>query len=305
MTIIRAVHSKDNPYVVLNKTCATDNRLSWKAKGIYFYAFSRPDDWQFYQNDLIKQSTDGRESVRSGLKELEENGYLHRYQNRANGRYGNAEYVFFETPVTPEELKKLIPQTENPPTDVKASANPPLLNKEEELSKEDNNREHEIPEPEPDPSPPAAPSAVVVSPSLEGVPLRGSFAQKISKEYEEEKIAQAVDAVRAMKNVDSWERALTTALREEWEAPKPKENLIESNRDWAQRWLSQFEHRMINGFYVILERTCVRVAGSGCSKVVETFEYASGAFRDMITKKINMLLAPTNGLQQPNAANLG
>ncbi|HBG7159327.1 TPA: replication protein, partial [Clostridioides difficile] len=33
MGIIRVSKDKDNPYVVLNKTCLEDVKLSWQAKG--------------------------------------------------------------------------------------------------------------------------------------------------------------------------------------------------------------------------------------------------------------------------------
>ena len=70
MTIYRVQHQKN--YTCVNNFICKDNRISWKAKGIWLYAFSRPDDWEFHLNDLINHSTDGRDSVRVGLKELED-----------------------------------------------------------------------------------------------------------------------------------------------------------------------------------------------------------------------------------------
>lgn len=109
MTIYRVEHNKN--YTIINNYIAKDKNLSWKAKGIWMYAFSRPDDWEFHLNDLLNQSTDGRESVRTGIKELEENGYLHRVQKRDKGQFSNADLIFYETP-----LKKSLPNSENPST---------------------------------------------------------------------------------------------------------------------------------------------------------------------------------------------
>lgn len=125
MTLFRTQHSKN--YTVVNNHIITDNRLSWKAKGIWLYAFSRPDDWTFYMNDLIKQSTDGKEAVQSGLKELIDSGYLIRKMvHNKNGQIAY-EWVFHETP---QEIKEILPQGGFPPTVETPTVNPPLLSTE-------------------------------------------------------------------------------------------------------------------------------------------------------------------------------
>lgn len=130
MTLFRVNHSKN--YTVINNTICTDKRLSWKAKGIWLYAFSRPDDWVFHLNDLINQSTDGKESVRSGIKELEKAGYLRRSQKRTDGKFGQADWDFNETPQ--ETLKEKVPKSGNPSTAKTTTGNQPLLSTESKLS---------------------------------------------------------------------------------------------------------------------------------------------------------------------------
>lgn len=125
MTIFRTEHKRN--YTVVNNFIVTDKRLSWKAKAIWLYAFSRPDDWEFHLNDLVNQSTDGRDSVKAGLKELEKAGYLCRCQKRKDGAFSNAEWVFYEMP----ESKLIITKTENPSTGKPLTGNPPLLSTEE------------------------------------------------------------------------------------------------------------------------------------------------------------------------------
>ena len=89
MTLCRAVHNKN--YVTVNKSICEDNRLSWKAKGIWLYAFSRFDDWSFTIADIINRSTDGKDAVTSALKELEKFGYLVRERERKiDGTLGNS-----------------------------------------------------------------------------------------------------------------------------------------------------------------------------------------------------------------------
>ena len=47
-----------------------------KAKAIFLYLLSKPDDWDFYINNIADSCTDGKNAIQTGLKELEEFGYL-------------------------------------------------------------------------------------------------------------------------------------------------------------------------------------------------------------------------------------
>jgi len=55
-----------------------DKNLSFKAKGMYAYLFSKPDEWDFSSNRMTLETKDGRKSIMAMLRELEENGYLQR-----------------------------------------------------------------------------------------------------------------------------------------------------------------------------------------------------------------------------------
>lgn len=102
MSVIR-VRKRDNPFVQIDRTVFEDDRISWKAKGMLGYLLSKPDNWQVYIADLENKSKDGRDAVRSGLKELEEAGYIRRTKKRNNkGRFEGWEYEVYETPVFSE-----------------------------------------------------------------------------------------------------------------------------------------------------------------------------------------------------------
>ena len=102
MTTIRVEKNKDNPYVMINKITAQDDRLSWKAKGILTYLLSLPDDWVIYVNELTKHAPDGEASLRSGLKELEAIGYIQKEQTRnEDGTFGDYNYIVKELPIQP------------------------------------------------------------------------------------------------------------------------------------------------------------------------------------------------------------
>ncbi|WP_161938335.1 DnaD domain protein [Clostridium tepidiprofundi] len=125
MAVYRVHKDKNNPYVMLNKYGIYDNRLSYKAKGILSYCLSRPDDWQFYEEEIAEHSTDGIASVRTGLKELMNAGYITRERLRdENGKFKGYEYVIYELP------KCDFPKTDNPKTGKPKTENRILLNNE-------------------------------------------------------------------------------------------------------------------------------------------------------------------------------
>ncbi|MGN4156940.1 conserved phage C-terminal domain-containing protein [Staphylococcus auricularis] len=98
MGIIRAKKTSGN-YFIASKHYVEDKTLSWKAKGLMSYLFSKPDDWKIYQSQLEKISTDGRISVRSIINELIEKGYMNRIASRKdNGDFNGYEYTLHEKP---------------------------------------------------------------------------------------------------------------------------------------------------------------------------------------------------------------
>jgi len=106
MSIVRLLPNKNNSHKIINISITRDNRLSWKAKGIWLYALSCPDDRRFCIQDLINQSTDGRDSIRGGLAELERFGYLVREQKRdENGSYSKSDWTIYETPQSTKEIQ--------------------------------------------------------------------------------------------------------------------------------------------------------------------------------------------------------
>lgn len=89
---------RDSNFKTINLAATQDERLSWRAKGLHTYLVSRPDGWVFRVEDLKKRGRDGRDAVYSGLRELEEAGYLRREQPRGEGgRVGPLEWIIRET----------------------------------------------------------------------------------------------------------------------------------------------------------------------------------------------------------------
>lgn len=84
--------------------------LSWKAKGLYAYLFSKPDDWDFSSNRIIIESADGRSAIMAALRELETCGYLVR-NKLPNGKM---DYFLKHSTLSQEnELRVAEPKSEN------------------------------------------------------------------------------------------------------------------------------------------------------------------------------------------------
>ncbi len=87
----------NNPYVMVDKNFILDVNLSFKAKGILLYMLSRPDNWDFYETEITEHTTDGIKSVRAGIKELIEYGYIERQQIKNSNKFAGYEYIIHET----------------------------------------------------------------------------------------------------------------------------------------------------------------------------------------------------------------
>lgn len=124
-------------------------RLSCRAKGIFTYLATRPEEWVLRENDLINRFSDGRDSIRAGLRELEQAGYLIRAQPKsADGTFGGGIAALLPRPVdqpTTERLKQWLvenanelnnnkltlsgfpPSAGNPQTGCPSTGNPPSI----------------------------------------------------------------------------------------------------------------------------------------------------------------------------------
>ena len=75
--IVRGPRPSDNFAQIHNEALA-DGRLSFKARGLLAFLLSRPPGWSTSAERLAKSGIDGERAVKSGLRELEQLGYLTR-----------------------------------------------------------------------------------------------------------------------------------------------------------------------------------------------------------------------------------
>lgn len=116
------VVSAVNRYGTLPIRYYDDLNLSPKAWGILgkiFLLKSRNENWKISVNGLATQIKGGRDLVKSTVKELKDNGYLHIMQGRnENGSFGTTKWYIFESPDDNPFFQKEedMPESENPTT---------------------------------------------------------------------------------------------------------------------------------------------------------------------------------------------
>lgn len=104
----RIIKEYTNKFTVISNNEVQDKRLSWKARGIFSYLWSMPDNWDFYETEVAKHAPDGRNSLRTGLKELIKYGYLRRERVRVNGHLGGTAWFLTDSPKPKAEDKTLM-----------------------------------------------------------------------------------------------------------------------------------------------------------------------------------------------------
>jgi hypothetical protein len=86
------------PNIIIN-----DKTISLKAKGIYLFLISKPDNWVFSVDRIASQNSDGENSVRTALKELETKRFLKRVQINKGGIFGQNDYIIYDEPYPLDE----------------------------------------------------------------------------------------------------------------------------------------------------------------------------------------------------------
>lgn len=128
MVRIRKEYSKG--FTTTSNTIIRDERLTWKARGIFNYLWSMPDDWDFYAKEVAKHAKDGIHSLDSGLDELAKYGYLERTRLRdKKGRFGAPVWVLHDDPADAQKPKCDFPILDNPILEKPILDNRTLLNK--------------------------------------------------------------------------------------------------------------------------------------------------------------------------------
>ncbi len=125
MAVFRVEKTRD--YTVMSNHHLRNTDLSLKAKGLLSLMLSLPENWDYTTKGLACICKDGIDSINSGVKELEVNGYVIRRRLRnEKGQLTTTEYTIFEQPQN-LDITDIPPKGENPILD-----NPILDNQAQE-----------------------------------------------------------------------------------------------------------------------------------------------------------------------------
>lgn len=109
---------KNHSYTVMANHHLRDERLSLKSKGLLSVILSLPDDWRISIEGMTQFSADGKDAIRSAIRELTDTGYITRAQTHSEaGTFSGYDYIVHETPAASPSsgfptMEK--PTTENP-----------------------------------------------------------------------------------------------------------------------------------------------------------------------------------------------
>lgn len=119
-TIIRIKNKTSNFTIVANEAFQRSD-ISARAKGIYAYIMTLPDDWKLYKSELYNHFTEGITAIDTAFKELEKLGYITKERCKGEGgKFSGWDYTISES------VKKTDPM-ENRLSDKPKSGNQQLL----------------------------------------------------------------------------------------------------------------------------------------------------------------------------------
>lgn len=98
MTTIRVAQRAR--FTTIDRETLNDERLSFRARGILAWLLDKPDDWRCNADEIAAQTTEGRDAVRTALRELMALDYIRRTREQDAGGQWHTVTVVFERPVT-------------------------------------------------------------------------------------------------------------------------------------------------------------------------------------------------------------
>lgn len=119
---IRRVASHTKGFTIMVNEALQRPDLSARAKGLYAYLMTLPDDWVIRKPELYSHFTEGREAMETAFKELSAAGYIASEEVRTGGRFSGYRHTIHESSTGPQETVHGKPEPGKPLTE-----NPTLL----------------------------------------------------------------------------------------------------------------------------------------------------------------------------------
>lgn len=88
-----------NNYATIPNNFLNRNDISLKAKGLFAYLQSKPNDWQFSKERIALQLKEGIASLKAAFSELKKAGYLKTVpQKNSEGKFIGWDYILDDNP---------------------------------------------------------------------------------------------------------------------------------------------------------------------------------------------------------------
>lgn len=125
--MIRINKNNTGNFTIILNEIFKRNDISARAKGLYAYLMTLPDDWKVYKQEVFTHFTEGKNAMNTCFKELEKAGYISKEKSKnEKGQYIGWDYTIFESSKTDS--------MENRQSDKPKSVNRQLLSTDSVLS---------------------------------------------------------------------------------------------------------------------------------------------------------------------------
>lgn len=132
MSVFKVEKTKD--FTVMSNYHLRDNNLSLKAKGLLSYMLSLPEDWDYSLKGLCAICKESINTIRTILKELEDNNYLVIEKDRDEKGCFEYNYLIYEKPNCPDTKN---PYMDEPDMDNCTQINTNIQNTNKQIDKGD------------------------------------------------------------------------------------------------------------------------------------------------------------------------
>jgi hypothetical protein len=119
------------PFTQVPNELLCNPEISALAKTLWCILYSKPDSWTFFWNEILTHFREGRDAVKRACKELEQFGYLRKYQKKAlTGRGKESIFsgmeieIFYEPVLEPQPDCNQQNQPSSPITENQLTGNP-------------------------------------------------------------------------------------------------------------------------------------------------------------------------------------
>lgn len=104
-------------YTQVDRRSVNDAQLSFRARGLLVWLLDKPDDWAVDSTSISEHASEGRDAIRTALRELELGGYLVRSKRQGDlGRWLTETLVYEHPDLRPDAWESVPGPTPGNPT---------------------------------------------------------------------------------------------------------------------------------------------------------------------------------------------